>query len=282
MLSSIAVSTGGFSSLTSLEAAKIFFDYDIFSLELSGGRYSNTFVEDLEKINSISNNLTLHNYCPVPEVPFVINLASCDEYVLEKSRCHVANSLYLSGLYNLNHFAVHIGFLIDPKPKELGKTLKKETLYSKKKSLHNFYESINQLSYIAKKNNVKLLIENNVITKKNISQFGANPLLGTSFVEIDEIMRNIPESVGLLLDVAHLKVSCNTQKLDREKEMKLLKKYTVGYHLSDNDGLTDSNSPISQDSWFLPFIDRDIEYKVLEVYEFDPISLKKQIGYLIN
>ena len=59
-----------------------------------------------------------------------------------------------------------------------------------------------------------------------------------------------------------------------------MKKYTQGYHLSDNDGLTDSNSPISSESWFLPFIERDIDYKVLEVYEYDPKSLKKQIEFI--
>ena len=279
-MSSVSISTGGLSSLTCLEAAKLLFDNDFLSLELSGGRYSSTFVKDLEKISAISKNFTLHNYCPVPEVPFVINLASSDKSILEKSRSQVTHSLNLSGLYKLNYFAVHIGFLIDPNPKELGKTLKKENLYSKNKSMNNFYDSINKLSYIADKNNVKLLIENNVITKKNISQFGVNPLLGTSFLEIDEIMKNIPENVGLLLDVAHLNVSCNTLKLDREKEIKLLKKYTEGYHLSDNNGLTDSNSPISSESWFLPYIERDIDYKVLEVYEYDPKSLKKQIEFI--
>ena len=282
MVNSVLVSTGGLKTITSLEAAKLLFDQGIFSLELSGGRYSSTFNKDLEKINSLANNLTLHNYCPAPKIPFVINLASSDNDILEKSVSHVENSLELSGLHKLRHYAVHMGFLIDPKPSQLGNTLKKEKLNSRSKSLDIFFDSIHKLSEVAKKNEVKLLIENNVITKKNISQFGSNPLLGTNFDDIDEIMKNVPDNIGLLLDVAHLNVSCKTLDLDRIKEIKCLTEYTEGYHISDNDGFTDSNSPINSKSWFLPFIEKSIDYKVLEVYEYNPESLKKQISLLIK
>lgn len=282
MVNSVLVSTGGLKTITSLEAAKLLFDEEIFSLELSGGRYSSSFNKDLKEINSLANKLTLHNYCPVPRNPFVINLASSDKDILEKSVSHVSNSLELSGLHKLTHYAVHMGFLIDPKPSNLGNTLEKEKLNSKSKSLDIFFDSIHKLSEVAKKNKVKLLIENNVITKKNISQFGANPLLGTNFDDIDEIMKNVPHNIGLLLDVAHLNVSCKTLDLDRIKEMKSLAKYTEGYHISDNDGLTDSNSPISSKSWFLPFIEKSINYKVLEVYNYNSDSLKEQISLLIK
>ena len=127
-MSSVLVSTGGLSSLTSLEAAKKLIKDKILNLELSGGKYSSTFKEDLKKIKNLANNLTLHNYCPVPKIPFVINLASSNYDILEKSRSHVKNSLNLCGLNRLPYYAVHIGFLVDPKPKELGKTLDKNIL----------------------------------------------------------------------------------------------------------------------------------------------------------
>ena len=75
MFDSVLVSTGGLRSITSLEAAKLLFDQEIFSLELSGGKYSSTFNKDLGKVMHCIKNLTLHNYCPAPKVPFVINLA---------------------------------------------------------------------------------------------------------------------------------------------------------------------------------------------------------------
>ena len=94
-------------------------------------------------------------------------------------------------------------------------------------------------------------------------------------------MRNVPDEVGFLLDVAHLNLSSKTLDLDRIKEIKSLAKYIEGYHISENNGLTDSNSPISSKSWFLPFIEKSIDYKVLEVYSYEPESLKKQISLLI-
>jgi len=38
------------------------------------------------------------------------------------------------------------------------------------------------------------------------------------------------------------------------------------YHFSDNDGLSDSNNLIDEDSWFWPHIKKDLDYYSIEVY----------------
>ena len=40
-----------------------------------------------------------------------------------------------------------------------------------------FYKRVNKIAKVAKKLGIKLMIENNVITKRNLKEFGDNPFL---------------------------------------------------------------------------------------------------------
>ena len=48
-----------------------------------------------------------------------------------------------------------------------------------------------------------------------------------------------------------------------------------GYHLSENDGLKDSNEPFDNNSWFWKYINKKVNYFTLEVYNTEPSELKK-------
>ncbi len=50
-----------------------------------------------------------------------------------------------------------------------------------------------------------------------------------------------------MLDIAHLKVSCNTLKKDFKKESDYLLDQTDYIHLSGNDGMEDSNKSLIND-----------------------------------
>ena len=90
----------------------------------------------------------------------------------------------------------------------------------------------------------------------------------------------MPKNVRLLIDVAHLKVSAKTEKLDPIKSLKIMNKYVKGYHFSENNGYTDSNSPFNKNAWFLPYIKKNLNYYSIEVYNESPSKLKNQINIL--
>jgi sugar phosphate isomerase/epimerase len=163
-------------------------------------------------------------------------------------------------------YSFHAGFRINPRVTELGQTIKKTTLSDRYSALEIFGESISLLSEEARKKGVELLIENNVLNKRNMETFGEDPLLLTEPNEIISFFENIPSNIGLLMDVAHLKVSSNTLSFDKKNALNSLKKYIKGYHFSDNDGYKDSNGPISNDSWFWNEINKDLDYYSIEVY----------------
>ena len=113
------------------------------------------------------------------------------------------------------------------------------------KYINLFIKRVNYVAKYAENKNVKILLENNVITKKNLSRFDKNPFLMSNYSDTIRIMKNCNKNVGLLVDVAHLKVSAKTLNFDPKRYLIKLHKYIEAYHLSDNDGLSDQNENIS-------------------------------------
>ncbi|MEM9823290.1 MAG: TIM barrel protein, partial [Bacteroidota bacterium] len=153
-----------------------------------------------------------HNYFPAPEVPFVLNLASREESIRQKSIQHCLKGLELSAKANAPFYAAHAGFCIDPKPEELGRKLKQSTQQiDREKHWRLFKKSVDEILKIADQWQVEFYIENNVTARMNLNSHGQNPLLCSSPEELDRLanMMDHPR-FGLLLDTAHLKVSAQT------------------------------------------------------------------------
>ena len=272
----IYISTGGFNKKSVIEVIQLLSKNNIKAFELSGG----IFTDNLEsKLKILSNKFqfTVHNYFPPPKKPFVLNLASLNENIYQESVNHIKESIKLASFIKSPFYSFHAGFLIDPKVKELGKTIKNNNLYDRDKSLKRFIHSIKFLSKYASKYKIKLLVENNVITKSNISKFESNPLLMTDIKSTEEIVKNFDKNLFFLVDVAHLKVSANTLNFDPREYLEIFKNKIGGYHLSDNNGLVDSNKEISKSSWFWPHLRNDLNYYTLEVYDQNPKVLFSQL-----
>ena len=277
----IYISTGGFNKKSVIEVIQLLSKNNIKAFELSGGIYTDNLESKL-KILSNKFEFTVHNYFPPPKKPFVLNLASLNENIYQESVNHIKQSIKLASFIKSPFYSFHAGFLIDPKVKELGKTIKSNNLYNRDKSLERFIYSIKVLSKYASRYKIKLLVENNVITKSNLSKFESNPLLMTDIKNTEEIVQNFDENLFFLVDVAHLKVSANTLNFDAREYLEIFKDKIGGYHLSDNNGLVDSNKEISKSSWFWPHLRNDLDYYTLEVYDQNPKVLFSQLELAQN
>ena len=274
----IFISTGGFKSEKSINSINKLMKKGIYDIELSGGEYE---VDQIEKIitekklhNSL--NLQVHNYFPPPRSPFVFNLGSLNEEISKISMNHALNSIELASKLKSKYYSFHAGFLLDPQVKELGKKIKKRSTYNREISKNTFIERVNILAKFAETKNITLLIENNVLSSNNFEEFKENILLMVDEPECTEIMNRVRNNVKMLVDVAHLKVSSNSLNFDRISFLKKLDKWIFAYHLSDNDGNSDSNEKIRLDSWFWPYIKSNLDYYSIEVYGEDPEELVKQ------
>ena len=100
--------------------------------------------------------------------------------------------------------------------------------------------------------------------------------------EIEYVMDKVPKNVKLLLDVAHLKVSSNILKFDLIKANKKIEKFVAAYHLSDNDGLNDTNDLITKQSWFIKKLKQNALFYTIEVYKNNPKVLLQQYKLVKN
>jgi len=272
----IYISTGGFKDLAFDEVVLKLNDYGITAFELSGGRYTEEIKEKLFNL-SLSNNLAVHNYFPPHETPFVFNLASLNAEIAESSFSHGKLAIDYAALTGSGVYSFHAGYLIDPRVNELGEKIDKRLINPRDKSMDVFISRVNKLSEYAESKNIKLMIENNVLSQKNYLEFGDCPLMMVELEETAEIMEKTNDNVGLLIDVAHLKVSARTLSFSAKEYLQEFKGLVSGYHFSDNNGLSDDNNPVTENSWFWPFVNKDLDYYSLEIYESDGELLKSQL-----
>ncbi len=276
----IYVSTGGFKNKKATDVYKLLKSNGIKKVEFSGGKYIKNFEN---KLGLYKNYVQFHNYFPPPKESFVFNLSSNDKAITKKSINLVKKNILLSKKIGAKFYSFHAGFRVDPKPKELGKKIKKTVMISKKNAEQLFTRRLKKLATFSKKNKIKLLIENNVVSKKNLKSFNGNPFLLSKPNEIKIFFKKIKKikNVGFLLDVAHLKVSSRTLKFDLDRAHKKLKNLIDGYHLSDNNGKIDSNKVFTANSWFWRGINKKSSFYTIEVYN-QPIKKYKKLIQIVK
>jgi len=272
----IYLSTGGFKNLTFKDSIELLAVEEITAFELSGGLPCNDIIDELKSL-CINYSLSLHNYFPPPIDPFVFNLGTLNDVIAEKSIQHAKFAIDCASIVNSGYYSFHAGYLIDPLINELGNKISKRKINDREKSKTLFIERVNLLSKYAKRKNIRLMIENNVLSYKNFAEFNENPLLMVDYEETAEIISKTNNNVGLLIDVAHLKVSAKTLRFSPTDYLKSFKDTVFGYHFSDNNGLEDSNEVFDENSWFWDFINKELEYYSLEIYDLNPKVLKKQL-----
>ena len=281
----IYFSTSFFPKKNLIQIFRLFEDTNIKKIELTGGKF---FSDTINVLNLFKKKFKyrFHNYFPVPKKQFIINLASTNKKILKLSINHAVKGIKLSEKFNTNYYSIHAGFAVDPVYHK-GKFIFKDKFYDKNLSKKIFLTSLHKLSNFAyklsmiSKKKIIILIENNVINKKNFIFFNStNPLLFTTPEEINEIMLKVPKNIRLLLDVAHLKVSSKTLNFDLTKGHKTIKKYIKGYHLSDNNGLIDNNDKIRINSWFWADLKKNLKYYTLEIYNNNFDVIQNQINLI--
>jgi len=239
------------------------------NIELTGGTtyydgYENDLLELKEKYNL---NYLLHNYFPPPKEHLILNIASLNDDFYKRSVEHCLHAIELCKLLGSEKYGIHAGFLIDFTPEEAGKEIALRKLNDRKEAIRKTSEAWDLISKAAGEQ-VTLYIENNVYSSTNYNTYGGdNPFLLTDFDGYLELAKTLNFTV--LLDLAHLKVSCHTLNLDFFSQSKQFIEKTNYIHLSGNDGLHDQNYGIQNDVDIIQSLENsDLSGKIftLEVY----------------
>ena len=239
------------------------------NIEISGGtKYYDGYENDLLELKEkYELNYLVHNYFPPPKEPFILNIASLNNELYQKSIDHCLRAVKLCKLLGCKKYAIHAGFLIDFTPEEAGKKISLRKVNDRKDAIERFASAWEKIAEEAG-DDVTLYIENNVYSQTNYATYeGNNPFLLTDYDGYIELSEKI--NFTILLDLAHLKVSCNTLNLDFSNQSRQLMKQTDYFHVSGNDGLHDQNHGINHDIDVIGFLEgSDLSDKTLtlEIY----------------
>lgn len=271
-------------------ALDLFVCNNIINIELGS---TNDYIENLEKIllnykkNNSELNFTIHGYFPADREPFVMNLASQDPKILNKSINKIKNSVELCNMLGIGFLTIHPGFCVDPAMSDLGEPFNKNLkIYDRDQCFKTFLDSVKQLCVHAKQYRIKLGIENQVVAGFNLID-GQNKifLMASADEFVTLIKKANHDNLGVLIDFGHLKVTSKTLGFGKLEFIDKIKDNIVAFHAHDNDAVTDCHGPITMGSWFLPLL-RKKTFKetpvILESMCADIEQIKGQIEILKN
>lgn len=250
------------------ESVKKIADSGIKNIELSGG----TSLQDnyLEKLKNLKKeykiNYLVHNYFPPPKKHFLLNIASCNKNIYKKTIDFYKNTIDLCIELKVPFFGLHAGYLIDFSISKLNKKIPKIKLYDKKKSEENLIKGYKILQKYSK-SKVKIFLENNVLSKANFQSYGTNPFFLTSYEDYVDLRKKL--NFNILLDLAHLYVSCKSLKKSYFNDVKNFKNIVEYLHISENNGEHDHNWKLNSRSQITSSLKEfnKAKFITLEVYE---------------
>lgn len=281
MTERIFVSTGAFGQTGVDELLKMTLNNGLTNIELSSGAF---YHESMKKLLLQAKDLEthrflVHNYFPVPEKPFVLNLASENKEILNLSRNHCQTAIRLSAELGAEFYSVHAGFCFHAQPEDLGRNQRKLEHFPKTVGYNIFLESLNLLSIMGKEYDMKIAVENNVATIENLNDNNNDLYLCATGEELLSLMADLGDpNVKLLIDLGHLRVTSNSLGFDPVGFIEMVAADVIALHISDNDGLSDRNLPVSETAWFWPSLKKinNDAYFILEAYNLTTETIKQQ------
>ena len=250
-------------------------------------------IEELKKIFKFYKKknieFILHNYFPSPKKDFVLNISTANKDILKKSINLVNKAINFSNFINSKIYGIHAGYFSDSYADKNGNFVFENKNIGYLKSLENSINFIYKIIDNSRKKNVKILLEN-LFPFNNEAKS-----LFCTFDQINDLMRELPKDIGLLLDLGHLQISCNFFNIDKNKELdkilNMLSDRIYEIHISENDGIKDLHKVIKKNSWQIKALkkiketqtqDRSERKICLEVRNESIFSINKCLSLLDN
>ena len=277
-MDNIFISSGGFRKKLINEVADYVELIGCKNIEYSSGPYQDKIIDKFLNLEIENFTVQIHNYFPVPQKPFVLNLASLNKEIWQNSFNHCLKSINLASKLKTKRYSAHCGFCYDPKTSDLGRPFKKNFNFNKEDYDKKFIDTIIKLKNYADIKEVDFYIENNVLISENLRN-EQNPLLGTTMDEMEKYKQKT--DVKILIDTGHLIVSSKTLKINESNQLDLAKNLADAYHLSTNNRLRDQNKEFNNKDKIMQAVRKDADFYTIEVYS-KLEGIKKSLENLIS
>ena len=220
------------------------------NIELTGKtKFYNGIEEDLIGLKDrYKLNYLIHNYFPPQKDDFVLNIATNNRDLKEKTLGLIKQAIALTLKFKENVYSIHPGFRYDLLPElEKGFFIKQN---NNPTAEDDFYKTLDFLVRELMPEGFKVAVEN----LSPQSPTGKYSFLCTpeDIVQFLQYYDKVP-NIGVLLDIGHLNIASNYLNFDIHSVLKNL--FTVyadrihEIHLSENDGKADCHNMTPIDSW---------------------------------
>lgn len=277
----VFVSTGAFCTRNIHEILGSAKESGIRNIEISPGLAYCGDIKELLFRERGNFSFLIHNYFPTPQVPFALNLASANKDVLERSMAMCRDAVEFVSDMGIPYYSVHCGYCFDTDGAALGNKSQVELpRIPYRQAKETFISCIRELCDFASKRGVDIAIENNVMA--DFATGNKELFLGVDTDDMLELLGLIDRpNLGVLLDLAHAKVSATSLGFGLEDMAERLRPYLMEVHISENDGKLDQNLPVGKDSKLLPCLGKIADIPVtLEVYGLSMEEIKQQFAFL--
>lgn len=249
------------------------FKNSIFNIELgSNHAYEKSYLY-LKKYKA---NYCVHNYFPIPKKSMVINIASQNKQIREKSLKHVKKAIKFSKKINAKLYTFHPGFLTDPDGSNIS-SKNYDFLWNKKKLLTSNHKkswkfmigSIKKIVRFAKKENVKIAIETEGSINSKDHLLMQRP---KEYIKFFRIFKK--KDIGINLNFGHLNLASKSFKFNKINFINKVSNRIVAMELSHNFGKNDDHLPIKKNAWYWKTIKNEKYKEIPKILEFRNTSIK--------
>lgn len=218
----------------------------------------------------------VHNYFPIPEDDFVVNIASEDNSIREKSINHVRNAIDFCCEEGCKLYTFHPGFTINPISSgqgtksydfKWGKNVVDDHAYEM--ANNNMYKSLAECVKYASNSNIRIAIETEGSFQK--SEF----LLMQRPEEYEKLFKEFSsDDLGVNLNIGHLNLAANAFGFSKQDFVDSIADYIVAMEMSHNDGEVDQHLPLEAETWYWPVIFDERFNKAYKIMEYRNTDIK--------
>ncbi len=229
----------------------------IMNIELSGPHPFvpyDRLISELLSYKDIGVSFIVHNYFPPPKSDFVLNIASLNDEIVGENQTLIHNALDLACKLQALFYSCHAGYLADAKAHSKG--LFQFDIASMQSPETSLVQAANIINEIIK-NEQEIIPSGGILIENLFPVERSTPLsLACTPDEMKALLDMIDNSiVGILLDLAHFELTCNTYNLNPDIALDTLLcdigDRVKAIHLSGHDGRTDIHMPLEPKSWQL-------------------------------
>ena len=239
---------------------------------------NHTYEENFESIvGKHSFQYLVHNYFPIPEDSFIINIASLNDQIRQRSIDHIFRAIDFCECIEAGLYTFHPGFLTDPQDSNLDSSnydfqFNDDSLQfdNRSRAFERMTTAISDIISYSKKKSVLIAIETEGSISKKDHLIMQQPEEYERFFSLFS-----PDEIGINLNLGHLNLASKAFGFSRNEFVKLTSDFIVAMEMSHNNGENDDHLPLVDDAWYWGLISDPIFKKVYKILEFRESNIKQ-------